>query len=69
MSQQEFSGVSMGARYWKTGDRKHSWVVDALIPSDGGRSAVVVLMSEDGACVEEVELSHLKGPEQYGPVT
>ena len=68
MSQQEFSGVSMGARFWKTGDRKHSWVVDTLIPSDGGRS-VVVLMSEDGACVEEVELSHLKDPEQYGPVT
>jgi hypothetical protein len=69
MSQQEFSGVSLGARYWKTGDRKHSWVVDALIPSDGGRSAVVVLISEGGACVEEVELSHLKDPEQYGPVT
>jgi len=65
MSQYELAGVSLGDRFWKLGDRKHIWVVDALIPAADRRNAFVVLISEDECASEEVELSHLKDSEQY----
>lgn len=69
MSQHEFAGVSLGGRYWKVGDRAHVWIVDALVPAADMRTAQVVLVSEDGGSVEEIELSHLKDLEQYAPVS
>ena len=58
----------VGEKFWKVGDRRHVWVVDAIIAETPGAPALAVLVSEDGQSAEEVDLAHLVDPEQYLPV-
>ncbi len=60
--------VLEGQKYWKFGDRRHVWVVDAVEPEKAGRAAFAILVSEDGQSCEDVLLSHLKNPNLYSPV-
>ncbi len=60
--------VLEGKKYWKAGDHKHVWVVDAVEPETNGRPAFVILVSEDGKASEDVDLSHLQNRELYTPV-
>ena len=55
----------LGQRFWKHGDHRHVWIVDAVEPGDKERPPFVILVSEDGRATEDVDLSHLEDPEQY----
>lgn len=58
-------GIMEGQRYWKVGDHKHVWVVDAILPRKNGTNHYVVLVSEDGMETEDVDLSHIANPELF----
>lgn len=58
-----------GQRYWKVGNHSHVWVVDAVEPGKPGRPAFAILVSEDGQSTEDVDLSHLRNPNLYTPVS
>ena len=60
--------VLEGQKYWKVGDHSHVWVVDAVEPAKAGRPAFAILVSEDGANSEDVDLSHLKNRGLYTPL-
>lgn len=60
--------VLEGQRFWKHGDHKHVWVVDAIVRDKEGRPPFAVLVSEDGRMTEDVDLSHLQDLNQYTPV-
>lgn len=60
--------ISEGQRYWKVGNHRHVWVVDAVEPETDGRAAFAILVTEDGLNAEDVDLSHLKNPNLYTPV-
>jgi hypothetical protein len=57
-----------GQKFWKVGNHKHVWVVDAVEPEKDGRPAFAILVSEDGLSTEDVDLSHLKDRNLYTPV-
>jgi hypothetical protein len=57
-----------GQKYWKTGDHKHVWIVDAVEPETAERPAFAILVSEDGTATEDVDLSHLQNPNLYSTV-
>jgi hypothetical protein len=57
-----------GQRYWKIGDRRHVWIVDAMEPKTVERSAFAILVSEDGTATKDVDLSHLQNPSLYSPI-
>ena len=60
--------VLEGTKYWKVGDHRHVWVVDAIEPKTSDRPAFAILVSEDGLNSEDVDLSHLLNPDLYTPV-
>jgi len=57
-----------GKRYWKVGDRRHVWMVDAVEPASGARGAFAILVSDDSRASEDVDLTRLLNPELYTPV-
>ncbi len=57
--------VLEGQKYWKTGDHRHVWTVDAVLHAPTDREPYVVLVSADGTAAEDVDLSHLQNPELY----
>ena len=57
-----------GMKYWKVGDHKHVWVVDAVESESLGQPAFAILVSEDGLSSEDVDLSRLRNPDLYTPV-
>ena len=61
--------ISEGQKYWKSGDHRHVWVVDAVEPGTAERPAFAILVSEGGTATEDVDLSHLQNPDLYTPVT
>ena len=58
----------LGQRFWKHGDHRHVWIVDAVEPEKNGRPPFAILVSEDGQSTEDVDLSHLEDPAQYTKV-
>ena len=60
--------ILVGQRYWKVGDHRHVWVVDAVEPVTGNRPAFAIMVSEDGLNAEDVDLSHLSNPNLFTPV-
>jgi hypothetical protein len=61
--------IPEGQKFWKVGDHRHVWVVDAVEPKSPGRPAFAILVSEDGTATEDVDLSHLQNPNLYSPVS
>lgn len=57
-----------GQKYWKVGDHRHVWVVEAVEPETAERPAFAILASEGGTATEDVDLSHLQNPNLYAPV-
>lgn len=57
-----------GQRFWKLGDRRHVWVVDAVVTEDHDRAPFAIMVSEDLQNTEDVDLSHLSNIEIYVPV-
>ncbi len=62
------TGILEGQRFWKRGDHRHVWVVDAIVPAENGHPPFAVLVNEDGRVTEDVDLSHLENPNLYTPV-
>ncbi len=60
--------VLEGTKYWKAGDHRHVWIVDAVEPETSDRPAFAILVSDDGLNSEDVNLSHLLNPDLYTPV-
>jgi hypothetical protein len=56
-----------GQRFWKHGDHRHVWIVDAIVPAKNGHPAFAVLVNEDERITEDVDLSHLENPNLYTP--
>ena len=56
-----------GRRFWKVGNRRHVWIVDAFITDDHERAPFAVLVSEDRQSTEDVDLSHLLDTGIYLP--
>lgn len=59
--------VTEGQRYWKRGDQRHVWVVDAVVEGRDKRH-YAVLVAEHGGAEEEVDLTHLRNRALYTPV-
>ena len=57
-----------GQKYWKAGDHRHVWIVEAVEPETGSRPAFAILVSADGTATEDVDLSHLQNSDLYTPV-
>ncbi len=62
------STILEGQRFWKHGDHRHVWIVDAIVPTKDHRPAFAVLISKAGRASEDVDLSHLENSELYTPV-
>ena len=56
-----------GRKFWRAGDHRHVWVVDAVITGRAERPDFAILVSQDGSSVDEVDLSHLENPNLYTP--
>ena len=54
-----------GQRFWKAGDHKHVWLVDAVVDASDHGPAFAVLVCEDLDASADVDLSHLENPELY----
>lgn len=52
--------VVEGQRFWKHGDHRHVWVVDAVLPRGDGTGHDVVLVAEHEHAVEEVSIDRLR---------
>ncbi len=51
--------VFEGQRFWKHGNHRHVWVVDAVLPKAEGSGHYALLVAEDGHASEEVDLDQL----------
>jgi len=61
------TAIQVGQRFWKHGNHRHVWAVDAIVPAQAGRPAFAVLVSEDGTASEDVDLNHLDDRNLYIP--
>ena len=60
--------IMEGQKYWKAGDHRHVWFVQAVEPETPERPAFAILVSADRTATEDVDLSHLQNPDLYTPV-
>lgn len=60
--------VFEGQRFWKRGDHRHVWVVDAVLPRRAGGGRYALLVAEHGDAEEEVDLDHLLDRQIYTPL-
>lgn len=61
------TAIREGQRFWKHGNHRHVWVVDAIVRARAGRPAFAVLVSEDGTASEDIDLDHLGDRNLYLP--
>jgi len=61
------TAIREGQRFWKHGNHRHVWIVDAVVSEKPGRPAFAVLVSEDGTASEDVDIDHLCDRNLYAP--
>lgn len=66
-NQTDVSHELLGRRFFKVGDKRHTWVVSALKSADACGRPFAILISEGDFAAEEVDLSHLGDVELYVP--
>lgn len=59
------TSVYEGQRFWKRGNHRHTWVVDAVVARTDGSGHDALLISEDGNASEEVDVEVLADRGRY----
>jgi hypothetical protein len=59
------SEIVEGQRYWKRGDHRHVWIVDAVLQRKDGDGHFAIMVAEHGEGEEEVDLDRLRDRSIY----
>ncbi|RDD61044.1 hypothetical protein [Ferruginivarius sediminum] len=57
--------IVQGQRFWKHGDHRHVWIVDAVLSRPDGEGQYAILVAEHGDAEEEVDMERLRDRAYY----